>query len=897
MTREDFTNRRAVDLPPSVARIGRAIDDELAFHLDERVRELVESGMDPRAARDRALAEFGGLDHARRDLLRIDEEAARRQAFSDAASDLWTDVTRTVRVLSRRPGYVAIAAMTLALGIGANAAMFAVVDRLLLSPPPHIRDARDVVRLLVEESQPQSGRIIWSGAPYPYFQALIDAPRSFDVAGYFSTSMPFRGGGAHRTAAVTAVTPAFFNLLGTQPAQGRFLGKGDASGERAVVISYSVWSRDLAGANVVGSDITLAGERYTIVGVAPRGFAGPGIMPVDAWIPLGSATAALPANWQTAQNLRFLSVIARPHDTGSRQAMADDATRLYLASRAGTAQSDSTARVLAGSLVPGRKPEGEMTADSRVTLWLQGVSVLVLIIAIANVANLMLLRGLERRRETAVSVALGVGRARLVRGVVLESLVLGSLATLLAVILSRWSGPFLWSLLLPAGAEVAPTPMRDTAVVGLLALGSVLVMSVVPIVLQLRTNVGDVLRDATRGSSRRASLTGDGLVVVQVACAVILLVGSGLFVRSMFRLDGLDLGFEVNRIVAVHIDHAQARDATGAERFLQEAEARVRAVPGVQQVSASQTAPYRPSAGLRVFLPGHERLPGVGPNALGYPTFFAVTPEFFATMGLTIQRGRGFNAEDGASTSLVTIVDATMARTFWPLGNAIGRCFRIGADTMPCRTVIGIVQDTKRSPIETNHSPRYYLPLSQAPARLTNHYLFVRTTAPTSSLVAPVRAAVLGSESLPPLVEVLPMTKFLEPYTRPWRLGRAVFVAFGVLSTIIATIGLYGVITFGILQRRRELGIRMALGATRGTVLRLVMGGAGKRTAIGLVAGATGAMLLGTGLRDLLFQTSSVDAPAFVASIVIVTLATIVACIVPAMRATRVDPTVTLKAE
>ena len=898
MKPDDFTNKQPVELPASNVRIEKAIDDELAFHLEERVRELVASGIPPEVARERAIAEFGGLEGARRDLLRIDQDAAKRQTVADAAADLWADAKRTSRIVLRRPGYVAIAAMTLALGIGANAAMFAVVDRLLLSPPPHIRDARDVVHLQVEEAQRQSGRIIWAGAPYPYFEALLNAPRSFDVAGYFTTSMPLRGAGTHRTAAVTVVTPGYFSLLGTQAALGRFLGDGDVSEQRAAVISYRVWTRDLARANVVGSDITLAGERYTIVGVAPEGFTGPGIMPADAWISLGAATPAIPANWQTGQNLRFLLVIARPHAAVGRQIVTDEATRVYLTSRAGTPLADSSARVLASALVPGRKPEGEMTTDTRVTLWLQGVSILVLIIAIANVANLMLLRGVERRRETAVSMALGVSRTRLGRGVILESFLIGSIAAALAVMFSRWSGPFLWSLLLPMGAEVAATPVRDTAVVGLLALGSALAMSVVPVVLQLRTKAGDVLRDATRGASQRASLIGDGLVVLQVACAVVLLVGSGLFVRSMLRLDGLDLGFEVNRIVAVHIDHGQARDATDAMQFLQDAAARVRAVPGVQHVATSLTAPYRPSASLALFLPGHERLPGVGPDALGYPSFFAVTPEFFATMGLTIQRGRGFGAEDGASSSLVTIVDATMARTFWPSGDAIGRCFRLGADTMPCRTVVGIVQDTKRSPIEKNHSPRYYLPLAQAPANnQTNHYLFARTALSLTALVAPVRSAVLGSESSPPLVDAMPMTKFLEPYTRPWRLGRAVFVAFGLLSTIIATIGLYGVVSFGILQRQRELGIRVALGATRNAVLRLVMGGAGKRTALGLAAGGAGAILLGAGLRDLLFQTSSVDVPAYLASLIIVILATIIACIVPAMRAIRVDPVVTLKGD
>lgn len=895
MRPDDFTNRRFVELPASTTRIGKSIDAELAFHIDERMRELIASGMPASVARDRAIEEFGELAATRRDLQQIDEDATRRQSIAELAADLRIDASRSWRILWRRPGYVAMAVLTLALGIGANATMFAITDRLLLSPPPHIRNARDVVHLRFDEAQPQGSRIVWVGAPHPFYRALLDATPGFDVAGYFSSSMPLRVANVHRTASVTAVTEGYFDLLGTRPAVGRFFGS-DETGERPVVISYTAWTRDLAGADVVGSDLTLNGERYTIVGVAPRGFTGAGIMPVDAFIPLGTSPT-LPPGWQERQNLRLLSVIARPHAGTSRAAMAADATRLYLTSRAGSPQYDSTAKVVPAALVPGRHPEGGMTTDARVTLWLQGVSVLVLIIAIANVTNLMLLRGIERRRETAVSVALGVSRGRLVRAVLLEGLLLGLLAAALAILLSRWSGPLLGSLLLPMGGEVFTTPVRESLVTGAIALGSVLLISIVPVGLQLRTRVGDVLREGSRGSSRRGSLTGDALVVIQVACAVVLLVGSGLFVRSMLRLDGLNLGFEVDRIVAVQVDHGQSRDTAAARHHLERAMVRVRALPGVDLVAASLSAPYRPSFGPTIFLPGHERVPGVGPNALGYPTFIAMTPEFFPAMGLSLQSGRTFGPSDVATAPLVTIVDSTMARTLWPQGNAIGSCFRIGADTMPCRTVVGIVQDSKRSPIEERHSMRYYLPLTQSPVRQTSHYLFARTALSTVSLVGPVRTAVLGDESSPPLVEVLPMKRFLEPYTRPWRLGRAVFVAFGALSTVIAAIGLFGVISFGILQRRRELGIRMALGATQGTVLRLVMAGAGKRMVVGLLVGSMGAALLGSGLRELLFQTSSVDAHAFLASMLVVTMATIVSCIVPAMRATRVDPTVTLRSE
>jgi predicted permease len=899
MTDHESRNRPAFELPPDMSRIGRAVDDELAFHIEERVRELVASGIDARQAHAQAAAEFGDLEAARADLRRIDEMAARRSWAVEALADLWTDARRTARSLIRRPAYALVATITLALGIGANSAMFALVDRLLLSAPPHIRDADEIVRLRFDEAQPQSGRITWVGAPYDFYRALTQSGPRFDVAGSTALTMSMRVTTDTRAAAVVATTPRYFTLLGVQPAVGRFLADGDAADERSAVISHSLWSRELARApDAVGRDITLGVETFRVVGVAPRGFTGDGIEPVDAWIVLGTSTPGLPRGWMESQTDRRVSLIARPQPGTPPAATAAEATRHYLAWRSSTPAADSTARVLLGSLVPGRTSAGGITPESRVALWLQAVSVLVLLIAVANVANLLLLRAIDRRRETAVSMALGVSRIRLVRSVVLESLWLGGASATLATLLTRWVGPFLWRLLLPDGAEPSVTPWRDAAIIAALAVGSAVAMTIVPALLQLRTSTNDALRNGARGASRRGTRAGDLLVVVQVACAVVLLVGSGLFVRSLLRVSALDLGFQVDQVLAVQVDHGQTRaDTAAVSRFLSIAEERVRGVAGARKTATSLTAPYRPSMTMPVFLPGRDELPGVGQNALGYPSFFAVSPEFFATMGLTILRGRDFAVVDAATAPPVAIVDATMARTFWPNGDALGQCFRVSADTAPCRTVVGVVEDSKRALTTRTHALRYYLPLSQVPTRSMQRFLFVRAAQSPKSMIAPVRAAVLGASAMQPLIDVYPMSRLLDPYTRPWRLGRAVFVAFGVLATLIATIGLYGVIAFGVEQRRRELGIRIALGAPRSRVLRSVMLGAGGRMAVGCVIGAAGAFVLGRRLHDLLFQTSPMDALVFGAALSVVVLATLVACALPAWRAVRVDPTVSLRAE
>jgi len=891
-------DRRALELPANRTRIGRAVDAELAFHIDERVRELVASGVDATTARARATAEFGDLEAARLDLRRIDELAARRSLISESVADLFTDARRSARGLLRRPAYALVAIATLALGIGANSTMFSLVDRLLLSAPPYIRDPDAVVRLRFDNAQPQSGRITWVRAPYDFYRVLTEAQPRFDVAGTTVLAMTMRVNTERRAATIVATTPRYFALLGVQPVIGRFPIDHDASDARSVVLSHALWTRELGGAtDVIGRDITIGEETFRVIGVAPRGFTGDGIEPVDAWIPLTESTPGLPRGWQTAQFDRRISVVARPAAGVTPTAMNAEATRHYLAWSMAQPNGDTTARVLLRSLVPGRDSDGAMTPESRVAVWLQAVSVLVLIIAVANVANLLLLRAIDRRRETAVCMALGVGRIRLVRHIMLESLWLGGMAAVIAAVLARWAGPFLWRLLLPAGAESSVTPWRDAAVVGALALGSALAMTVVPALLQLKTPTNDALRNGARGASRRGTVAGDVLVVVQVACAVVLLVGSGLFVRSLLRVSALDLGFQLDRVLAVRTDHGQSRaDSAVVDRFLRDAADRLRGLPGVTHVAAGLTAPYKPSMTVPVFLPGRTELPGVGQNALGYPSFFAVSPEFFATMGLTMVSGRGFGLADAGSAPRVVIVDATMARTFWPDGDALGKCFHVGADTAPCRTIVGIVEDSKRTPIETAHSLRYYLPLAQVPTGRMERYLFVRTARTPASMVAPVRAAVTAV-SATPFVEVFPMTEVLDPYTKPWRLGRAVFVAFGVLATVIATIGLYGVIAFGVTQRRRELGIRIALGAPRSRVLRSVALSAGVRMAIGCVVGAAGAVVLGRRLHDLLFRTSPTDPLVFTVALGIVVLATLAACAVPAWRAVRVDPTVSLRSE
>jgi len=912
MTRHRPRGADYVEVPPNRERIERAINDEIRSHLEERVAELIASGVAPDDARGQAVREFGDLDAARRDLQRIDELAVGTTRLSDATRDLGVDIWRTARSLVRRPGFAAVAVLTLALGVGANAVMFGLVDRLLLSPPPHLRDAGEIVRLRFDEAQRDGGRIQWVRGSFPAFRTLAGGEGVFaDVAAYADRALTFSAGDVAEEARVLAVTHSYFALLGPRPALGRFFnggrdgtaGRAGGADARSAVISHAFWTRHFAGeASVLERTIQLGGEPFTVVGVAPNGFTGDGIDPVDAWIPLVNGTPAAPADWETNADVRVASVVARLRPGSSRTSVeqaAREATQLYRSALAGTQSADSTARVHLRGLIPGRDTgDVGVTPEARVTLWLQGVSLLVLLIAVANVTNLLLLRAIERQGETAVRLALGISRMRLVRHLALESAMLAGGGGAVALVIARWAGPALWRLVLPAGTDVDASQTRILTATAAVALGAALLMTILPAFVQRTMRVGDALRGGSRGTSRRSSAVGELLVAVQVSLTVVLLVGAGLFVRSLLRVQGLDLGFAAQHIVGVRVNTGRAgRDSAATAAILATAREAIQRQPGVRGVALGQSTPFRASLNLPFFLPGRDALPGVGPNRLGYPTFFAVSPEYFDVLGIPILRGRGFMLADDRGAARVMLVDATMARTFWPGSDALGQCVRLGADTMPCTTVVGVVGDTRRSVAEARHSLRYFVPFAQSPNRGGERYLFARMEHRAVAMEAAVRGATIAALASAPFVEVFAIERLLDQQSRQWRLGTAAFVGFGLLATLVAAIGLYGVVAFSVARRERELGIRRALGAPVASLLAGVGRGAAARALLGLGVGGALSWMLTRRIRDLLFQPSPGDAVAYGVAAGIVLLATLVASVGPAWRATRADPMRALRSE
>jgi hypothetical protein len=379
----------------------------------------------------------------------------------------------------------------------------------------------------------------------------------------------------------------------------------------------------------------------------------------------------------------------------------------------------------------------------------------------------------------------------------------------------------------------------------------------------------------------------------------VLLVGAGLFTKSLLRVSALDMGFASKPVVGVGVRLSAIPDSAARGPIMVRVTDALSRVPGVQEVATSMSVPFRPSFVPRLLIPGRDDLPGVGNKGFGYPTLVPVSPEYFSVMSIPILRGRGFAASDNASRAPVMAIDATMAQAFWPNGDAIGHCLRVGSDTTPCIEIVGIVGNTHRSVTDERPMLRYFIPLDQATfgRRVVDRFLFARTSGDAEELIGTVRAAVAAASPSTPFGDVFAVTPWLDPDTERWQLGTTAFVAFGVLATVIATIGLYGVVSFGVAQRERELGIRRALGATTSTLLRGVVFGASARSLLGLTLGGVLSIALAKRLWELLFHPTLDDALVFGGVVAVVLIATIAASTGPAWRAMRADPMEALRAD
>jgi predicted permease len=577
-----------------------------------------------------------------------------------------------------------------------------------------------------------------------------------------------------------------------------------------------------------------------------------------------------------------------------------EATALYRAGWADYQEPDlvdPTARAVAAPLIAARGPEP--SSESRVALWLAGISLVVLLIACANVANLLLSRAIRQRREIGIRMALGSSRGRVLGQVLTESVLFSLLGGVAAFLLTVWGGAFLRHVLLPDIAwESTGAEGRIVGAVVLLSLLAGMAAGLVPAVQSSRPQLAGVLKNGSRTTSP-TSRTRDALTVAQAALSVVLLVGAGLFVHSLHRVSSLDLGLNPRGVLLVSPEFDRQITDHRKGDFYSRALAHLSATPGVEAVSTDISIPFWSSYAVDLRAPGLASIPSL-PS--GSPILHAVDPGYFRVLDLKMQRGRGIEPEDRKGAPRVVVVNETMARMLWPGQDAIGKCLLIGhapegKKEPPCATVVGVVENARAFELKQKAVMQYYVPREQEVIDSNPSALLVRVRGEPASSAPLIQRQLLGLEPELRYSEARPLQELIDPSERSWRLGATMFTVFGLLALTVAGIGLYSVLAFSVAQRTFELGVRSALGAPRKRLLGLVLLQGARLAGIGIVLGLLISLLAAPEMADLLFETSPRDPLMLFGVAGVMGVVTILAAALPALRATRVDPSIALRSE
>jgi predicted permease len=898
--------RRALTLMRSrSAKLAADVDAEVQHHIELRARRFIEQGVPPEIAWAEARRRFGP-EGARRALIGAAHARERRMHWSDWLEGLIADARYSLRQLRRSPGFAATATITLALGIGANATMFGVIDRLLLQPPTGVTDPASVVSASVTRTFTGAGqaavRDTQSALSYPLYQDLVRSGAFERVAAYRSRTLTLGNGLNARLVDGMSTTAGYFATLGAHPALGRFYVDAeadDAPGADVVVLSYAFWQRELGGdPQVVGHTIELAGKPFRIVGVAPAGFTGVDRAPVDIWIPFtAGVSAAQLAGWKRTRESFFLYAIARLAkgvSIGTAAQVASSAVRAgYLAdgSLAKTVEQQQPGAALVSALP--RDAHGD-TPEGRVSLLLGAVAFLVFVLACANVANLQLARTIQRRQEIAVRLALGVARRRLLRQLALDSVLLAILGGAAAVAMAYVGGEISRRGLVKFGlGDASLVDGRLLVFTAIISLFAGLATGLVPALQTTRLELTNWLRSGVRESGGRLSRARLGLLVLQASLTVILLAGTGMFLVSLHRVENVRLGLEPDQVYRASIVTA-GRVYTAAERraMYEQLLRAATGTPGVASASLATSMIFETSSGREVFLPGRDSVPI---TRAGGPYINTVGPDFFKTLGARIIVGRSFNDDDRAKSAPVVIVNQTAAQLWWPGTSAIGKCMKIDADTMPCAEVVGIAENAKRFGIVEDDAVQFYAPLEQLPSEGVPNVLYVRPVRSSATFQAQLQRRLQSAAPALPYVSVELLSDLIAPRMQSWKMGAIMFGIFGALAVVLASVGLYGVLAYDVAQRQQELGVRLALGASRGNVARIVLRRSAAVVVTGAVIGLAITLLGGRIVRPMLFETSPYD-PLILGSVfVVVAVVSLLATLLPTARATRVDPAFALR--
>ena len=864
------------------------LDAELRSYVDLVADEKIAAGMEPARARREARLALGGLEQVR--------EEVREVRAGALVEQLAQDIRYGLRGLRRAPAFTAAIVVTLALGIGANTAMFSVIDALLLRPLP-VPDPDRLVAVYRGESGAEGA------FAYPDFEEMSTRPDVFSGVAAWGTQSTFaRVGSDVERLTVHTVSPHYFRVLGTPPALGPgFDVSSDVSSQGTIVVSEDFWRARLgADPAVAGRVLSLRGEPMTIVGVAPPGVYGlDPAAPADAWITLASL-AVLEPDWDfKARNEIWLRVVGRLRDGvdhRAAEARLEEAGR-QIASEAPPQFGGGLRLVSAGRALH----DPDSRASSLKMAWLvAGVSGFVLLIACANVASLLIVRAGARRREIGVRLAMGASRGRVARQVITESLLL-AIAGCLGALLVAWSTietlvAFAPASAIPRGITVA-LDGRVTAFAALVSMFTALICGAWPAQLASRIDLLRIIKGTPQADGGSRSVMGlrRGLVVAQVALSAVLLVGAGLLVRTMAAAMAVEPGYDVDRVMVTTIDFSAttlppaARQGTG-ERILEG----VRAIPGVEGAALGQIVPFSGAFVARPAAPEGQVITDANESMYVVP-YSVVSDGYFGALGLPL-RGRPFGSMDGMDAPKVVIINDTLARQHWPGQDALGKRLTLPLSTPgPSYEVIGVVADGKYVSLTESQHPYMYLPWSQTPRpRMTLH---VRTSGDPLRFAPAVRDVVRATSSDLPADRMVTLRSLVDRSMAGPRVAARLLTIFSLIALSVAAVGVYGLTAFTVMRRRQELGVRVALGARPADLLWMLVSQSAWTVVIGLLIGGAGALALTRLVKGLLFGVTPSDPVSFLLGGGLLVAVMLVATLIPARRATTLSPLAALRSD
>ena len=862
------------------------VDDELSFHLEQRIRDYIARGMAPDEARAAAIERFGNVSGVRSEcaeLLEADRRAANRR---DWFGDLRQDLRYGVRSSLRTPIFTLLAVVTLALGIGANAAVFGVVKSVLLDALPYA-DADRIMRVYGRFSQGDDGRGPLSAGTVTDVAERQRSFQSMAAFGGLPQEAVFLGDEGPRVVKVAWAQPGMFGTLGVPAARGRVINDEDAEPDtiRSVMLTHAAWQRLFGGdQQVMEKTLLINGLPRTVVGVLPRGFVGP-IGEVDFYFPL-SLRAAL-ADPVRARGSHWLGMVGR-----LKAGVEVDAARRDLAAIGADLAREHPKDN--GSVSLAAMPVREaIVGDTRTPLIvLMASAALVLLIACANLAGALLSRTISRRKEFALRIALGAGQGRIVRQLLTESTLLAVVGGIAGVLLAISGLRVLRGLALPALPPYADLSLDTGALMFALLVAMIagLAFGMAPAIAVGRSDPQDTLRDDTRGASesRRSRRLRGVLVAGQIALCVSLLAGAGLLARSLWAMTSAPLGFDPDGVLTANVQLPSSRYNTiaGVVGFHKQVEEQLGALPGVMAVASTSELPTRVMNRNGIFVEGAPPTPD---DEVKFVLYAAVSDDYFRALEIPLLSGRTFGPEDHADAPQVAVISEAMAKRHWPNGGALGSRMRMGPNPKaPLITVIGIVGDVKNDASKLEPEPQTYSSNRQAPG-LASMFI-VRTSNDPLSLVRPFERTLAGIDPGIPLHQARPLGDVLAEGLAGRKLPVVLMTAFGALSLLLASVGVYAMFASMAAAREREFGVRIALGSSPAGLASLVVRQGALWMALGLAGGAIGVYFVAKLLGTMLYGVAPFDPVTLAAAVLLLLVCASIALLGPVRRASRVDP-------